>query len=284
MTPSLPRRSAKPLVVEERGEGLPILCLHGHPGSAASMGVFTDHLCQRFRTIAPDLRGYGRSQTRQPFAMTDHLSDLEGLLTQQAEPCLVLGWSLGGILALELALRVPDRVRGLILIATAARPRSSHPAITQADQIYTALASLLNFLRPGWRWNIETLGKRSLYRYLLQRHTPQAYRYLAQVGTPAYLRTSRFATQALKAALRQGYDRQPDLPQITCPCLVMAASHDRHITAASSQATAQALPQATWHLYDHTAHLFPWEIPDQVLADLDRWLVQWEFDQPQPRR
>jgi len=265
------------LAVAEAGAGPPILCLHGHPGSAASMGVFTTHLCQHFRTIAPDLRGYGHSQTRHPFAMTDHLLDLEELLTQQAEPCLVLGWSLGGILALELALRVPDRVRGLILIATAARPRGSHPAVTVADQIYTAIASVLNLLKPGWAWNINTFGQRSLYRYLLQQHTPQAYRYLAQVGTPAYLRTSRLATQALNTALRQGYDRQPDLAQIHCPCLVMAASHDRHITAASSQATAQALPHATWQLYDHTAHLFPWEIPDRVLADLDRWLIQHQF-------
>ncbi|WP_448563715.1 alpha/beta fold hydrolase [Trichothermofontia sp.] len=271
------RRGTSALAVVERGAGLPILCLHGHPGSAASMGVFTDHLCRHFRTIAPDLRGYGQSRTQRPFAMTDHLTDLEGLLAQQTEPSLILGWSLGGILALELALRVPDRVRGLVLIAAAARPRGNLPAITRADQVYTAIASLLNLLKPGWRWNIKTLGARSLYRYLLQRHTPQAYRYLAQVGTPAYLRTSRFATQALNAALRQGYDRQSDLHRITCPCLVMAASHDRHITAASSQAMAQALPQATWHLYEHTAHLFPWEIPDQVLADLDRWLIQHQF-------
>lgn len=266
-----------PLAVVTHGAGPPILCLHGHPGSAASMGVFTHHLGQHFRTIAPDLRGYGRSQTGQPFAMTDHLADLEALLAQQGEASLVLGWSLGGILALELALRVPDRVRGVILIASAARPQGNHPAVTAADQVYTAIASLLNLLKPGWQWNIATFGQRSLYRYLLRQQTPQAYRYLAHVGTPAYLRTSRFATQALQAALRQGYDRQADLTRITCPCLVMAARHDRHITAAASHATAQALPQATWHLYEDAAHLFPWEIPDRVLADLDRWLIQHQF-------
>jgi pimeloyl-ACP methyl ester carboxylesterase len=67
------------LAVQVQGSGLPILCLHGHPGSGSSMSVFTNHLSRRFKTIAPDLRGYGNSQTRQNFVMTDHLVDLEAL-------------------------------------------------------------------------------------------------------------------------------------------------------------------------------------------------------------
>jgi len=62
------------------------------------------------------------------------------------------------------------------------------------------------------------------------------------------------------------------LPQIQCPCLVLAGAGDRHITAQASRETAERLPHAAWHCYPDTAHLFPWEIPDQVLADIDRWL------------
>ncbi|MEM1311574.1 MAG: alpha/beta fold hydrolase, partial [Cyanobacteria bacterium P01_H01_bin.153] len=51
------------LQVEKQGAGYPILCLHGHPGSGRCMNVFTEHLSQRFTTIAPDLRGYGDSRT-----------------------------------------------------------------------------------------------------------------------------------------------------------------------------------------------------------------------------
>ncbi|NJL22591.1 MAG: alpha/beta fold hydrolase, partial [Leptolyngbyaceae cyanobacterium SM1_3_5] len=97
--------AAFPLNVQIQGSGYSILCLHGHPGSAASMSVFTEHLSQRFQTIAPDLRGYGRSQTSEPFTMQDHLIDLEALLDRlNTERTLILGWSLGGILAMELAL------------------------------------------------------------------------------------------------------------------------------------------------------------------------------------
>lgn len=262
-----------PLTVSIQGQGFPILCLHGHPGRGSSSSVFTDHLAQRFQTFAPDLRGYGKSQVHEPFAMTDHLLDLEALLDRyQLSRCLILGWSLGGILALELALKFPDRVSGLILVATAARPWGNHPPISWQDNLFTGIASLINSVKPGWAWNIDLFGKRSLYRYLVQQQTPATYRYLAQEAMPAYLQTSRQATRALSQALKQGYSRLSDLDQIQVPCLVLAGAGDRHITAQSSQETASRLPRANWICYENTAHLFPWEIPQRVLADIDAWI------------
>lgn len=264
---------ATQLNVEIAGNGTPLLCLHGHPGNAVCMSVFTEKFSQRYTTIAPDLRGYGRSRTSSPFTMQDHLVDLVALLDRlDIQTCPVLGWSLGGILAMELALRFPQRVSGLILLGTAARPRGDHPPISWQDNVLTAIASLLNKAVPGWQWNIDTFGRRSLYRYLIQRHTPQAYQRLADEALPAFLQTSRFAQQALTQALRAGYDRLPDLGQVTVPALVLCGECDRHITAAASEETARHLPNSTFKRYPHTAHLFPWEISAQMLADIDDWL------------
>lgn len=265
--------SAAKLNVYIQGHGFPILCLHGHPGSGSSLSVFTNHLSKRFQTIAPDLRGYGKSRSHGNFNMNDHLTDLEALLDRFGiKKCLILGWSLGGILAMELALRLPERVTGLILVATAARPRGNHPPVSWQDNIYTGVAALLSCIKPDWQWNIETFGKRSLFRYLIQQHTFTAYKYIATEAVPAYLQTSAFATRALYTAIGAGYNRLVDLEQIQSPVLVLAGERDRHITVDASLETSRYLKDCQSHCYPNTAHLFPWEIPHQVLRDIDRWL------------
>ncbi|MBE9004109.1 alpha/beta hydrolase [Fortiea sp. LEGE XX443] len=256
-----------------QGQGFPILAIHGHPGSGRSLSVFTNHLSKRFQTFAPDLRGYGRSRYQGNFAMTDHLTDLEALLDRfEIEKFLILGWSLGGILAMELALRLPDRITGLILVATAARPYGSHPPITWQDNLYTGIAGLVNLIKPSWQWNIDTFGKRSLFRYLIQQHTATAYQYIAKEAVPAYWQTSSAATSALFTALRSKYNCLTEIEQLNCPSLILAGSEDRHITVESSLETARHLKDSQWQCYPNTAHLFPWEIPHQVLADIDHWL------------
>ncbi len=268
------KAKAVKLNVLAAGSGFPILCLHGHPGAGRSLSVFTQHLSKRFRTIAPDLRGYGDSQTQKDFLMIDHLADLEAVLDRyDISNCLVLGWSLGGILAIELALKFPERVSGLILIATSARPWGDHPPISLQDNVYTGIAAILNRVRPGWQWNIDTFGKRSLFRHLVQTHTPETYRYLANEAMYAYLKTSGAATRSLNVALQQGYNRLSDLDKIQSPCLMLAGEQDRHITAASSREMVRSLQNCESHCYPNTAHLLPWEIPDQILADIDQWLA-----------
>lgn len=265
------------LSIEHRGRGLPILCLHGHPGTGRCMRVFTDALAPDFQTIAPDLRGYGRSRTAAPFAMEQHLEDLSSLLAQLDQPCLVLGWSLGGILAMELALQHPEQIAGLILVSTAARPVGRHPAITWQDNLLTGIAGVLNWLIPGWSWNISTFGQRSLFRYLVSQHSGQAYCHIAREGTPAFVQTSALASRALTMALRQGYNRLGELHRIHQPCLMLAAANDVHITPEASQETAITLPSCEWHLYDNVAHLMPWEIGEQICDDIRHWLRRNRF-------
>lgn len=265
------------LSVEHCGRGMPILCLHGHPGTGRCMSVFTEFLSPYFQTIAPDLRGYGRSQVTEPFGMEQHLEDLSVLLTRLDQPCLLLGWSLGGILAMELALKYPEQIAGLVLVSTAARPVGRHPAITWQDNLLTGIAGVINWLNPGWSWNISTFGQRSLFRYLISQHTTPAYCRLAQEGTPAFLQTSALANQALSRALRQGYNRLGDLHHIQQPCLMLAAANDVHITPEASQETAVALPNCEWRLYENVAHLMPWEIGTQLCDDIGRWLQKYGF-------
>ena len=267
------------LNTEIKGQGYPILCLHGHPGSSASMSVFTNYLSQNYTTITPDLRGYGKSKYSQDFFMEEHLEDLKALLDKHdIDRCLLLGWSLGGIIAMELALAMPEKFCGMVLIATAAKPLSIRTSNTWKDQLFTGIGGIINLIKPGWQWNIDTFGKRSLFRFLIEHHSPESYNYLAKEGTPAYWQTSKAATNALFDAIRKGYDRLEDLHQIDFPCLMLSGECDRNITARASQKTAEYLPNCYYINYPQVAHLFPWEIPNRVLQDIQRWLDAHEFN------
>ncbi|PZO44458.1 MAG: alpha/beta hydrolase [Pseudanabaena frigida] len=283
------------------GRRLKVLCLHGHPGNSEAMQIFIQKFQDRgIDAIAPDLRGYGNSKAISAFTMLDHIQDLWNLLESDCQSdrqdsldteYLILGWSLGGILAMELALRAvelqnsisPDntnpKITGLILIATAAKPRSSLPPVAWWEYVNLAIAVILHRIlrkvsvrssaKP--RWHIDWFGKRSLIKYLIQQHTPEAYERICTTGAKAYFQTSRFAQRALVQALRRGYDRTQDLGEIQIPCLAIAAEQDRHITSASTAETAKLLPNCEFICYPNTAHLLPWEIGDRLLADIDNW-------------
>lgn len=262
-----------------------VLCLHGHPGNSAAMQIFVKHFqSQGIDAVAIDLRGYGNHRTNAEFAMSDHIQDIWEVLKNESAhdltDYLILGWSLGGILAIETALRDGAiannltqniRIVGLVLIATAAKPRSNLPKIAWWEYANLAIAVALHRLIPQQNWHIELFGKRSLIKYLIQQHHRAAYDQIAYTGAKAYVQTSGYAQRALATALRQGYDRTADLGKITIPCLAIAAAEDRHITAASTEETAKLLPNCEFICYPNTAHLLPWEICDRILSDISQW-------------
>jgi 2-succinyl-6-hydroxy-2,4-cyclohexadiene-1-carboxylate synthase len=107
------------LNVEQAGAGSPLLLLHGFTGSAATWQDHRARFAPRCRTIAPDLIGHGRSDSPPDpgrFAMERCIADLLALLDAlKVEHTAVLGYSMGGRVALHLAAAAPNRVRALIL-------------------------------------------------------------------------------------------------------------------------------------------------------------------------
>ena len=118
------RRSASSLAFEDRGEGPAVVLVHGHPFDRSMWAPQQEPLGRSFRVIAPDLRGYGQSPaTSGTVTMRQLASDVEALLDDLGvESAAVVGLSMGGLVAMELAIASPDRWWALGLVATTAEP------------------------------------------------------------------------------------------------------------------------------------------------------------------
>jgi len=107
------------LYYEEHGAGEPILCIHGTGSSAALWVEAAAELATRGRTIVYDRRGFARSERPEPYVTNVHqqADDAAALIDAlAAAPAIVIGRSQGGEIAVDLALRYPDRVRALALL------------------------------------------------------------------------------------------------------------------------------------------------------------------------
>lgn len=111
------------LYVEVHGEGTPILGIHGTPSASVLWTDAAQQLAKHGRCIIYDRCGFYRSapaELRTTLDLTGHVADAAALLTAEAgEPSVVIGRSTGGLIALELARRHPDKVAALVLLEPA---------------------------------------------------------------------------------------------------------------------------------------------------------------------
>jgi pimeloyl-ACP methyl ester carboxylesterase len=102
---------------EERGRGSAVLLIHGTGASGRTWGPLPDDLARDHRVILYDRRGFSRSGPRRTRRLRDHVVDAAGLLASlNAQPATIVGWSMGGVIALGLAIQYPGAVASVVVI------------------------------------------------------------------------------------------------------------------------------------------------------------------------
>ena len=250
---------------ESTGAGDPVLMITGLGLSGGAWWRTVPVLSQSLRVITFDSRGVGRSRARLHSYTTEAMADdaVSVLDSAGVEQAHVYGFSLGGMVAQQLALRHPERLRSLVLGAThpggprAARPSADVIAFFRRRASMTARdaarASVPFNYGPRCRREHSDRIAEDIRRRLAHPFPDQAYR-----------------AQIVAATLHNTYRR---LGRIEAPTLIVHGREDRVIPLANAKILAERIPRARLRILDEAGHLYSTELPE-VDEEITRFFLE----------
>lgn len=241
---------------ELHGDGEPLLLIRGLGSTCDGFKAQVDGLSPHFRVISFDNRCVGRTeQPQKPFTIADMADDTAALLDALGvESAHVFGVSLGGMVAQELVLRHPAKVRRLVLACTHAGPRTATRSPDWAVQIFNESRDMPR--SAALRHSIpllfakKTVAERPEFvdetLAVMEKNNQPKTSYLLQLG-----------------AVMQ-HDTADRLSQITHPTLIMTGTEDTLVDPGNSRFIARAIPGARLLEFEDSGHVFFTEIAPEV--------------------
>ncbi len=250
-----------PLHIDVLGKGPDLVLLHGWAMHGGIWGSVRDQLSQQFRLHLIDLPGHGLS----PACDSPTLDRLTEMIADiLPERCLVGGWSLGGQIAMELALREPQRVEKLILISTT-------PCFARRSDWESGMApELLQLFCENLKLNYTITINRFLT--LQMNGDRDASKILAQLRQNFFQRAEP-EPKALEESLQilQYSDLRNRIAAICQPVLIVHGDNDVITDPFAADWMHQQLPQSRRVLFSHCGHAPFLSYPDQFVACLNEF-------------
>ena len=246
---------------ERRGNGLPLVLVHGLGYARWGWEPVVDSLAEHYEILLLDNRGIGESEAPPgPYTTAEMAGDVLDVLNQaDIETAHVLGTSLGGMIAQELALAAPERVAKLVLASTTPGGSKAAPMPDETVRLLTQAATLEphvalrrfveNALAPGAP---DELIERILAHRLATAQPPAAW-----------------AAQAAAGATFDAWDR---LPGLVPPTLILHGTADVVVDPENASLLDSLIPDARLELFPGGGHLFFWEEPERFVAVVGEFL------------
>lgn len=222
---------------ETYGQGEPLLLVHGNGASIGSFLKQIDHFKSHYRVIAMDSREQGKSTgSDAPITYEQMTDDLAALLDHlKTGPVDVVGWSDGGIEALLLGIRHPDKVKKLVAMAANLNPspKAVQPAILEV------VKEAVKEFPPGFAETPD--GKKQM--------------------------------KLINLLLKQPNIAPADLGKIAAPTLILAGDHDL-IRTEHTVEIFNALPKGELGIFPNSTHAAPYNNADLFNATVERFLKE----------
>jgi pimeloyl-ACP methyl ester esterase len=249
---------------DRAGTGPPVLFVHGWTGNRTFWTRQVHALRERHTVITVDLRGHGESsRPRTGYGIATLAADLEHLLRALRVPRIALvGWSLGGMVALELARRLGESAHALALVGSTpgglTDPKNA--SAVPSERIATMRAEMQADFRAFIRHLAVDAFKDGAASPL------HSWAVSEMVKTPPHVVEACF--DAILA-----FDARPWLKTLKVPTAVLHGRHDALLSFASGEVLAQSIPNATLTAFGESGHAPFLEEPDAFTAALQKLLI-----------
>ncbi|MES2818367.1 MAG: alpha/beta hydrolase [Pseudomonadota bacterium] len=248
---------------EEFGQGAPVLLLHGLGSSTLDWEYQTQVLAARYRVIALDLRGHGRSDKPvEAYSMAGFASDVADLLDHlQPGPVHLVGISMGGMIGFQLGVDQPERLKSLTIVNSGPEVKAHSPS---------------DYLEIAKRWTLSRLfSLESIAKVLGKRLFPKPSQ--IELRLKIERRWPRNDKRAYLASLDAiiGWGVREHLARLSCPTLVVTGDRD-YTPVARKEAYVQELPNARLAVIEDSGHATPMDQPERFNTLLLEFLDEVE--------
>jgi glycerol-3-phosphate dehydrogenase len=267
------------------GEGRPIVLVHGLGGACENWLAVGGRLAEHARVLAPDLPGFGRTPPAGRAAtMRASQRALHGFLQAAVgEPAILVGNSMGGLIAMMQAAREPASVAGLVLVAPV-QPRLRGGRIELGVQALFALYAIPGVAPWFLRTRAARLGPEGLVAELLRLLCTDGSRVSEAVrrahvelvraridSMPWANKTFIAATRSMLVQMFRPWHYHRMVEGIVAPTLLIQGRDDRLVPLAASQALVRRKPSWTLETFDGIGHVPQLESPERFVDVLVRW-------------
>jgi glycerol-3-phosphate dehydrogenase len=272
--------------VDFGGSGPAMVLVHGLGGAAENWFAVGSTLARRARVVAPDLMGFGRTPPgRDGVEVHANQQLLDRFLAAVVGgPAILVGNSMGGLIAMMEAARSPARVAGLVLVSPA-QPRPRGAPIDWPLLLAMIVYSIPVLGRWLWRRRVKRLGPAGLVDNLFRivcvdpSRVPPDVREAHVALTAERLAHMPWSEQAFATAARsvmralgRKQEWQAMVSAITAPTLVIQGARDRLVPLMASRLLAQQRPDWRLEVLEDIGHVAQLEDPGRFVAIIDRWL------------